>query len=75
MEVSLRYSTDSTGYSTLTRPVTFQMHPRAVRIMEHRYFEQRAMLGGMAPGMGMFDGYRKGEKACRLRVYRGMVRA
>lgn len=34
---------------------------RAVRIMEQRYFEQRAMLGGMAPGAGLFDGYRKGE--------------
>jgi hypothetical protein len=29
--------------------------------MEQRYFEARAMFGGMAPGMGMFDGYRKGE--------------
>jgi len=29
--------------------------------MEQKYFEQRAMFGGMAPGMGMFDGYRKGE--------------
>jgi hypothetical protein len=29
--------------------------------MEQRYFEQRAMFGGMAPGMGMFDGYRKGQ--------------
>ena len=34
---------------------------RAVRIMEQRYFEQRAMLGGMAPGAGLFDGYRKGK--------------
>jgi hypothetical protein len=34
---------------------------RAVRIMEQRYFEQRAMLGGMAPGAGLFDGYRKGR--------------
>lgn len=29
--------------------------------MEQRYFEQRAMLGGMAPGAGLFDGYRKGN--------------
>lgn len=29
--------------------------------MEQRYFEARAMFGGMAPGMGMFDGYRKGK--------------
>lgn len=29
--------------------------------MEQRYFEARAMFGGMAPGMGMFDGYRKGQ--------------
>jgi hypothetical protein len=36
---------------------------RAVRIMEQRYFEQRAMLGGMAPGAGLFDGYRKGPSA------------
>jgi hypothetical protein len=28
---------------------------------EQRYFEQRAMFGGVAPGMGMFDGYRKCE--------------
>ncbi len=26
---------------------------------EQRYFEQRAVFGGVAPGMGMFDGYRK----------------
>jgi hypothetical protein len=31
--------------------------------MEQRYFEARAMFGGMAPGMGMFDGYRKGQSS------------
>jgi hypothetical protein len=31
------------------------------RYQEQRYFEQRAMFGGVAPGMGMFDGYRKCE--------------
>lgn len=40
---------------------------RAVRIMEQRYFEQRAMLGGMAPGAGLFDGYRKGESIADIR--------
>jgi hypothetical protein len=34
--------------------------------MEQRYFEQRAMLGGMAPGAGLFDGYRKGEREVLL---------
>lgn len=34
--------------------------------MEQRYFEQRAMLGGMAPGAGLFDGYRKGERQVSL---------
>jgi hypothetical protein len=33
--------------------------------MEQRYFEARAMFGGMAPGMGMFDGYRKGKSFFR----------
>jgi hypothetical protein len=38
--------------------------------MEQRYFEARAMFGGMAPGMGMFDGYRKGGWLSRLSAWK-----
>ncbi|KAJ9108636.1 hypothetical protein QFC20_003334 [Naganishia adeliensis] len=49
-----------------------EMHPRAVRIMEQRYFEQRAMLGGMAPGAGLFDGYRKADALLGKTFFAGL---
>ncbi|KAG7529774.1 hypothetical protein FFLO_05414 [Filobasidium floriforme] len=49
-----------------------EMHPRGVRIMEQRYFEARAMFGGMAPGMGMFDGYRKADALLGRTFFNGI---
>ncbi|KAJ9096801.1 hypothetical protein QFC21_005072 [Naganishia friedmannii] len=40
--------------------------------MEQRYFEQRAMLGGMAPGAGLFDGYRKADALLGKTFFAGL---
>lgn len=52
-----------------------EMHPRAVRIMEQRYFEQRAIFGGPNGGGaagGMFDGYRKSDALLGKSFFAGL---